>query len=127
MWWVYTSFGRFRCGALLCAAAGFLVLIMGVSSGAARSPSYDRTAIAPADTITVEGRVVSIGSEPFTRLRLVMKGGGGYILDFEASEPINLRRQGPTDVRIVGIPFVDMWQGREVRYLRVIEWRYRSR
>ena len=127
MWWIRTSLGRSCGGALLYATAGILLLTMGTSTGAAQPPSNDRFPDVPADTVTVAGQVVSVGSDPFTRLRLVEKGGGGYILNFENTDPIKLRRQGPTEVRVVGIPYRDMWQGREVRYLRVIEWTYRSR
>lgn len=122
MWWICTSFGRSRAGALACAAAVFLMLIIGASSGLVHPPPDDRTAIAGADTITVEGQVVSVGSEPFTRLRLIEKGGGGYILQFGETDPIKLRRQGLTEVRVVGVPFMDMWQGREIHHLRVVRW-----
>lgn len=123
MWWICTSFGRSRAGALPCAAAVFLMLIIGASNGLMHPPPDDRIAIAGVDTITVEGPVVSVGSEPFTRLRLIEKGGGGYILQFDETDPIKLRRQGPTKVRVVGVPFVDVWQGREIQHLRVVRWR----
>jgi hypothetical protein len=108
---------------LWAAAAGIMVLTIGASGADfQRSDVKDGPRIFPADTVTVVGQVVAVGSEPFTRLRLVQKGGGGYILQSDEAERIDLRRQGPTNVRIVGVSFVDVWQGQEVPHLRVIRW-----
>lgn len=76
------------------------------------------------DTVVVRGQVDLVGSEPFTRMHLVEKGGGGYILSFEGEETIELRRTGPTHVRVVGVPYDDTWQGKETPHLRVIRWSY---
>lgn len=107
-----------------------LVLLMGGMFAAANGSGGEhlqRLTAAPQDTVTVEGEVVTVGHEPFTRQKVIQKGGGGYLLEFSGKQKIKLSRQGPTRVRVTGVPYQEVWQGKESSFLRVTDWEYLNR